>query len=125
MEKEIELTCGKKVIVRSPGLNGELILWDFVATCEPYIDEFKHRLAAHPSRDEIRVFFAVSAILRDHWADLSGLIVKAIRELTGADEKVIREEMNLADRLAILRAGWEVMGLGKLMESVGMRIGSR
>ena len=120
MEREVELTNGEKIIVKAPGMNGEILVWDLITCCEPLVEQFQRKHGGQ-SITKTRLFFSLAGLMKDNWANLGGVIVSVVKELTGMNEEKARNDLTIADKIAILYAGWDVMGLGKLTEALGIK----
>ena len=119
MEKVITLDSGEKIIVRSPGLNGEIVIWDFVVSVQPIAEEFQSRFAGQ-ALTKFQIFFEVCKIAKTHWGEIAGQVAKVIEEVTDLKPETIRNDLTLADRIAILREVYDLMGLGKLLGMMGV-----
>lgn len=119
MEKRLTLDNGQTIIVKSPGLNGEIVIWDFVVSIQPIAEEFQTQCGGK-SFTKIQMFFEICKLAKTHWGEIAGQVAKVIEEVTDLKPEAIRNELTLSDRISILREVYELMGLGKLIGFAGI-----
>ena len=122
MAREVEVSNGEKIIVRNPGLGGEIKIFDLISKCQPLLAEFQSKSKELGGMTDVQAFFECVKLLLDHWSEVSEGVIDVICEVTSKPREWVERELTLGDRVLILQAGWEVMGLGKLMAKFGIKI---